>query len=164
MAPVFTVSRRGIENALTSINADPVQHLINTHWHTDHTDGNAWLGDGGAVITAHENTRRRERDAANVIVESVGNPNGGGPGRGPGGGGPGGGGGGGGRGAAPTGPQLPEEMNAEFTILSGKHKTILEIRDFLSGEFTPLPLADLMTVLKAREAAGMIKLIPKSAK
>jgi hypothetical protein len=55
-------------------------------------------------------------------------------------------------------------MNAEFTILSGKHKTVLEIRDFLSGEFTPLPLADLMTVLKAREAAGTIKLVPKTAK
>ena len=55
-------------------------------------------------------------------------------------------------------------MNAEFQILAGKHKTILEIRDFLSGEFTPLPLADLMTVLKAREAAGTIKLLPKTAK
>jgi hypothetical protein len=110
------------------------------------------------VLTAEE------RDAANVIVESVGNPNGGGPGGGPGGGGPGGGGGGGGRGAAPTGPQLPEEMNAEFTILAGKHKTVLEIRDFLAGEFTPLPLADLMTVLKARENAGTIKLTPKAAK
>lgn len=104
------------------------------------------------VLTAEE------REAANVIVESVGNPNRGGPGGGPGGGGP-----GGGR-TPPTGPQLPEEMNAEFAILSGKHKTILEIRDFLSAEFTPLPLADLMTVLKAREAAGTIKLLPKTAK
>jgi hypothetical protein len=103
------------------------------------------------VLTAEE------KEAANVIVESVGPPNrgGGGPG------GPGGG-GGGGR-TPPTGPQLPEEMNAEFTILAGKHKTILEIRDFLSGEFTPLPLADLMTVLKAREAAGTVKLLPKTA-
>ena len=32
--------------------------------------------------------------------------------------------------------------------------TALQIRDFLSGEFTPLPLADVMAVLKAREAAG----------
>jgi hypothetical protein len=38
---------------------------------------------------------------------------------------------------------------------------VLEIRDFLSGEFTPLPLADLMVVLKAREAAGTIKLTPR---
>ena len=55
-------------------------------------------------------------------------------------------------------------MTAELTILLGQHKTALEIRDFLSGEFTPLPLADLMTVLHAREAAGTIKLVPKAAK
>ncbi len=52
----FSVSRVGISKALASINADPVKHLINTHWHTDHTDGNAWLHDEGAVIIAHENT------------------------------------------------------------------------------------------------------------
>jgi glyoxylase-like metal-dependent hydrolase (beta-lactamase superfamily II) len=43
-------------NALTSISADPIKHLINTHWHSDHTDGNAWLHSAGAAITAHENT------------------------------------------------------------------------------------------------------------
>jgi aminopeptidase YwaD len=99
----------------------------------------------------------QEREADNLLVESVG-----GAGRGGAGGGRGGG--GGGRGAGPTGPSVPEEMNAEFTILLGKHKTALEIRDFLSGEFTPLPLADLMTVLHAREAAGTVKLVPKTAK
>ena len=63
-----------------------------------------------------------------------------------------------------TGPSVPEEMNAEFTILLGQHKTALEIRDFLSGEFTPLPLADLMAVLHARETAGTVKLVPKTGK
>ena len=29
----------------------------------------------------------------------------------------------------------------------------LEIRDFLSGEFEPVPLADVMAVLRARETA-----------
>jgi hypothetical protein len=99
----------------------------------------------------------QEREAANLVVESVG----GGGGRGGGGGGGGGGRGGGGRGAN-TGPQLPTEMNAEFTILTGQHKTALEIRDFLSAEFTPLPLVDLMVVLHAREAAGTLKLVPKT--
>ncbi len=55
-------------------------------------------------------------------------------------------------------------MNAELTILLGQHRTALEIRDFLSGEFTPLPLADLMAVLHARETAGSIKLVPKAGK
>jgi glyoxylase-like metal-dependent hydrolase (beta-lactamase superfamily II) len=55
----FAVSRAAIANALASINGDPLKHLINTHWHTDHTDGNAWLHAAGAEITAHENTRKR---------------------------------------------------------------------------------------------------------
>ncbi len=102
----------------------------------------------------------QEREAANLVVESVGGDGGG---RG-GGGGRGAGGPGGGRGGAPAGPAVPTEMNAELTILLGQHKTALEIRDFLSGEFTPLPLADLMTVLHAREAAGTVKLLPKAGK
>jgi hypothetical protein len=73
------------------------------------------------------------------------------------------GGGRGGRGAgAPAGPTLPEEFNAEFQILLGKGKTALQIRDFLSGELTPLPLADVMAVLRAREGTGSIKLTPKT--
>ena len=74
------------------------------------------------------------------------------------------GGGRGGRGARPTGPSLPDEFNAELSILLGKHMTALQIRDFLSGEFTPLPLADVMAVLRAREAAGTITLTPKTGK
>ena len=54
-------------------------------------------------------------------------------------------------------------MNAEFQILLGKKLTALEIRDFLSGEFEPLPLSDLMAVLRARAATGAITLTPKPA-
>jgi hypothetical protein len=53
---------------------------------------------------------------------------------------------------------LPEEFGAEFNLLLGKKMTALQIRDFLSGEFTPLPMGEVMAVLKAREAAGAIKL------
>ena len=100
----------------------------------------------------------QEREAANLVVESVGGAGRGGAG---GRGGGGGRGGAGGRGAN-AGPSVPQEMSAEFTILLGQHKTALEIRDFLSGEFTPLPLADLMTVLHARETAGTLKLVPNT--
>ncbi len=100
-----------------------------------------------------------EREAANLLVESVGGRGGAG-GRGGGGGGR----GGAGRGGGNAGPSVPQEMTAELTILLGQHKTALEIRDFLSGEFTPLPLADLMAVLHARETAGTIKLVPKTGK
>ena len=55
-------------------------------------------------------------------------------------------------------------MNAELTILLGQHRTALVIRDFFSGEFTPLPLADLMAVLHARETAGTVMVSPKTGK
>lgn len=78
------------------------------------------------------------------------------------GGAPGGGGGGGGRGGRVGGPSLPTEFNAEFSAVLGRKMSVLEIRDFLSGQFSPLPLADVMTILKARESAGQLKLVPKA--
>jgi glyoxylase-like metal-dependent hydrolase (beta-lactamase superfamily II) len=52
------VSRAQITKALAEISAEPVTHLINTHWHFDHTDGNTWLNAAGARIIAQENTRK----------------------------------------------------------------------------------------------------------
>jgi len=54
----FTVSKARIMEALNNLSADPITQLINTHWHVDHTDGNAWVHSAGATITAHENTKR----------------------------------------------------------------------------------------------------------
>ena len=54
----ITASRSQITEALATLSDDPVKHLINTHWHFDHTDGNEWLHSIGAEITAHENTRK----------------------------------------------------------------------------------------------------------
>ena len=54
----ITGSRPRITEALASLSDDPIKHLINTHWHFDHTDGNEWLHSIGAEITAHENTRK----------------------------------------------------------------------------------------------------------
>ena len=51
-------ARPNLSAALTSINADPVKQLINTHWHWDHTGGNEWLHEAGASIVAQENTRK----------------------------------------------------------------------------------------------------------
>jgi len=36
-----------------------VRFVVNTHWHGDHTGGNAGMTAAGAVIVAHENVRRR---------------------------------------------------------------------------------------------------------
>src|SRR5260370_992996 len=55
----FTVSRARIAAALDDLSSAPLTQLINTHWHVDHTDGNAWVHSAGSTITAHENTRKR---------------------------------------------------------------------------------------------------------
>jgi len=54
----FTVSKPRLTEALNKLSSDPITQLINTHWHTDHTDGNAWVHDAGAAITAHTNTKK----------------------------------------------------------------------------------------------------------
>ena len=59
-------SRPRISAALAGVSSDPIRHLINTHWHFDHTDGNEWLHSAGASITAHENTRRHLSEATRV--------------------------------------------------------------------------------------------------
>jgi len=51
-------TRAEITKALAALSGDPITHLINTHWHFDHTDGNEWLHALGASIIAHENTRK----------------------------------------------------------------------------------------------------------
>jgi glyoxylase-like metal-dependent hydrolase (beta-lactamase superfamily II) len=55
----LATSRTQIRTALDAISPDPVRHLLNTHWHFDHTDGNEWMHLAGATIVAHENTCKR---------------------------------------------------------------------------------------------------------
>ena len=62
----ITASRPRILEAANGISRDPITHLINTHWHFDHTDGNDWLNAEGAAIIAHENTHRRLMSAQRV--------------------------------------------------------------------------------------------------
>ena len=46
----FTVSRARIAAALHDLSSAPITRLINTHWHIDHTDGNAWVHSAGATV------------------------------------------------------------------------------------------------------------------
>ncbi len=62
----IAVSRPRLVEALASVSDAPVKHLINTHWHFDHSDGNAWVQALGAKILAHENTRTRLTSAQRV--------------------------------------------------------------------------------------------------
>ncbi len=48
-----------LKEALSLLGPQTLQILINTHWHFDHTDGNAALHSTGTLILAHENTRLR---------------------------------------------------------------------------------------------------------
>jgi Zn-dependent M28 family amino/carboxypeptidase len=54
--------------------------------------------------------------------------------------------------------KFPPHMSEELGVLLGQKKTALQIRDFLAGEFEPLPLADLMDYLRAQEKLGQLKL------
>lgn len=45
--------------AVATLTRAPITHVVNTHWHFDHTDANAWMHERGARIVAHRNTRRR---------------------------------------------------------------------------------------------------------
>ncbi|MFK4525245.1 glyoxylase-like metal-dependent hydrolase (beta-lactamase superfamily II) [Bradyrhizobium japonicum] len=54
----ISVSRHKIRKAIEDLGDSPVTHLINTHWHFDHTDGNTWLSSDGAKIIGHDNTQR----------------------------------------------------------------------------------------------------------
>jgi alkyl sulfatase BDS1-like metallo-beta-lactamase superfamily hydrolase len=38
----LTPSQAAIKKALAGIGTDPLKHLINTHWHFDHTGGQGW--------------------------------------------------------------------------------------------------------------------------
>jgi len=53
-----TVAPR-LKESLAALGNPPLKILINTHWHFDHTDGNAAMHETGAIILAHENTRKR---------------------------------------------------------------------------------------------------------
>ena len=48
-----------INAAVKDLGAEPVNYLINTHWHGDHTGGNENLGRSGVLIMAHDHVRDR---------------------------------------------------------------------------------------------------------
>jgi cyclase len=61
-----------IRSAVALLSEKPVQFVINTHLHGDHTGGNDAFGAAGAVIIAQENVRKRlSVDAVNANNQPV---------------------------------------------------------------------------------------------
>jgi glyoxylase-like metal-dependent hydrolase (beta-lactamase superfamily II) len=59
-----------IKAAIDAITPRPVQFLLNTHFHFDHTGGNEAFGGEGALIVAHDNVRKRL--SADQLISLVG--------------------------------------------------------------------------------------------
>ena len=55
-----------IQAALKTITEKPVRFIINTHFHGDHTGGNADFAKTGSTIIAHENVRKRLKEGATI--------------------------------------------------------------------------------------------------
>ncbi len=45
--------------AIATVSEQPVRFLVNTHFHGDHSGGNANFQEAGALIVAHDNVRKR---------------------------------------------------------------------------------------------------------
>jgi glyoxylase-like metal-dependent hydrolase (beta-lactamase superfamily II) len=61
--PAWTKLKQNIDG----MDSTPIKLLIDTHWHFDHTDNNARFHDAGAMILAHENTKKRLTESHDVL-------------------------------------------------------------------------------------------------
>src|SRR6185295_19862327 len=59
-----------IREALKGITSKPIKFVLNTHFHGDHTGGNAQFS-SEATIIAHENVRKRLADGTTVMRGEV---------------------------------------------------------------------------------------------
>lgn len=99
-----------------------------------------------------------EQEASRTIVNRK--PATAAPGGGPGGpGGP----GGGGR-PAPTPTRIPPHMTGELNAVLDRGMSVLDIRDFISGEFEPVPLQDVFDHIRNMEKAGTVTLTTSAAR
>ena len=136
--------------SLVQESADALQNEVNAYYYARAEQKN--------IETSKARMTQEEKDASRIIAERV----------------PGQGGGFGGGGAAAQARaaamarltdderaalrKVPQHMIAELNILLGQKRNVMEIRDFLAGEFDPLPVTDLMGYLKVQEKIGTVKL------
>jgi hypothetical protein len=53
-------------------------------------------------------------------------------------------------------------MTSELRAIMPRKLTIMQIRDFISGEFEPVPLADVVAYFDAQAKLGSVKLTEKA--
>jgi glyoxylase-like metal-dependent hydrolase (beta-lactamase superfamily II) len=59
-------SQEKLQAALDKISPAPLKYVVNTHWHWDHTDGDAWMHAAGATIVAQKNTFKHLTETTHV--------------------------------------------------------------------------------------------------
>ena len=57
-----------LKKTLDDQSSAPLKLAINSHWHWDHTDNNTNVHDAGAILLAHENTRKRLSETHDLDV------------------------------------------------------------------------------------------------
>lgn len=67
----FAPATPEIINLIGSLSDKPVQYLVNTHHHGDHTGGNENMMNTGTVVVAHENARQRLVQAERSKIEKA---------------------------------------------------------------------------------------------
>lgn len=63
----ISVSKEKLEAKLRDVQGGPIKYVVNTHWHWDHTDGNAWAHRDGATIVAQANTSKHLGETIRVV-------------------------------------------------------------------------------------------------
>src|SRR5262245_42382296 len=56
-----------LKQTIDGMDNTPIKMLINSHWHFDHTDNNANFRQAGAMILAHENTKKRMGETHDLL-------------------------------------------------------------------------------------------------
>lgn len=60
-----------IQAAITRLGAGKPRFVLNTHWHGDHTGGNAFFAEQGGTIIAHANVRQRMAKGQELLGRKV---------------------------------------------------------------------------------------------
>ncbi len=67
----YRVVSEKLRDALKELGSPSPRFILNTHWHSDHTEGNDFFGKGGSTIIAHHNVRRRMMDPPMVFGQKM---------------------------------------------------------------------------------------------